>query len=101
MPWRIIGERCAGRIAEDPASAGAAVTGTGSRPDRAWVRARLLEVGAALDRIDRADCADAVAGDPRLEKIQRALEILHSRRLRRAEEIQMLFSDEYVAGWNR
>ena len=65
------------------------------------VRAKLLEVAASLDRIDRADDADAVLPDPRLKQIHEAIEILQSDRDDRAERIQMLFSDPYVPNWNR
>ena len=39
-------------------------------------RARLLEVAAFLDRIDRSDGAGAVRGDYRYRALQRAVEIL-------------------------
>ena len=65
------------------------------------IRARLLEVAAALDRIERADGAEAARQDLRLEQIAEAVEILNSDGFDRAERIQMLFSDPYVAGWTR
>jgi hypothetical protein len=61
------------------------------------LRARLLSVAAALDRIDRA--GGAVAGDPRMAKIRRALEILGDDGPDRAERFQLLFSREYEADW--
>ena len=42
------------------------------------IRCRLIELAAALDRIDRA--ADAVADDARRLQIRRSLEILAGRR---------------------
>ncbi len=61
------------------------------------VRARLLEVAATLDRIDRA--AGHVERDPRLELIRQALDILSRPEGERAEQIQLLFSLEYDDGW--
>ncbi|MEX0704404.1 MAG: hypothetical protein WD069_20050 [Planctomycetales bacterium] len=65
------------------------------------VRAKLLEVAAALDRIDRADSADRLADDERLAGIVQCLAILADGKPDRAERIQLVFSDEYEAGWNR
>ena len=61
------------------------------------VRARLLEVGATLDRIDRA--AGKVERDPRIELIRQALDVLSRPEGERAEQIQLLFSLEYDDGW--
>ena len=54
------------------------------------IRARLLQVAASLDRMDRA--AGSVHGDGRLQGIQRALEILQGSGADRAEQIQLVFS---------
>ena len=54
------------------------------------MRCRLIELAAALDRIDRAD--GSAAGDPRLAQIGRSLEILASLSPGRAERVQMEFS---------
>ncbi|MEX0717038.1 MAG: hypothetical protein WD066_10635 [Planctomycetaceae bacterium] len=64
------------------------------------VRAKLLEVAASLDRIDRAVAAARVANDERLAGIAQSLAILADGRPDRAERIQLVFSDEYQAGWN-
>ncbi len=64
------------------------------------IRCGLLDLAAALDRIERADAFDATRPDPRLAKIRRAIELLQGDGADRAEQIQMLFSDEYQAGWN-
>lgn len=61
------------------------------------IRARLLHIAAALDRLDRAE--GTVAGDPRLEKIRRSLAVLSADEDGRAEKIQMLFSRSYDANW--
>jgi hypothetical protein len=63
------------------------------------IRAKILEVAAALDRLDRADgCVD---GDPRMQLINDALKIVVSLQPDpiRAEKIQLLFSREYDANW--
>ena len=65
------------------------------------VRAKILEVSATLDRMDRADCADAAAADPRREQIREALTIANSESFNRAERIQILFSDQYEENWQR
>jgi hypothetical protein len=54
------------------------------------IRSRMLDVAAALDRIDRA--ADVVADDPRLMRIRRGLEILITGPPQRAEQVQREFS---------
>lgn len=61
------------------------------------IRARLLQVAASLDRLDRAD--GSVETDQRLAKILQALEILASNEADRAERIQLLFSRPYEATW--
>jgi hypothetical protein len=61
------------------------------------VRAKILEIAAALDRIDRAD--GAVCDDPRLARIYRGLDILRSNQPERAEQIQLAFSLPYEAEW--
>lgn len=65
------------------------------------VRAKLLEVAAALDRLDRASSSDAVAQDPRRQRIQKTLEILATQKANRAEQLQLLFSDNYDEKWPR
>ncbi len=65
------------------------------------LRCRCLDLGAALDRIERADDAETAVADPRWEGISEALRILHRPGRDRAEQIQLLFSDEYDAGWRQ
>jgi hypothetical protein len=61
-------------------------------------RAKLLEIAATLDRIDRAAAAHAEDGfshdDTRLAFIQKALRVLESSTPHRAEQIQRLYSLE-------
>lgn len=63
------------------------------------IRAKILEVAAALDRIDRAE--GSVDGDPRIQLIDDAIKVVASVQTDpiRAERIQLLFSREYDANW--
>jgi hypothetical protein len=67
------------------------------------VRAKLLEIGAALDRYDRAAQAAGLElpdyVDPRLVGIQKSLTVLVDRGPGRAEKIQQIFSDPYLPQW--
>jgi hypothetical protein len=63
------------------------------------IRARLIELGAALDRIERAK--DSAGGDPRSEKIRQALQILLGSAADKAEQIQMIFSRLYDENWRK
>ena len=53
------------------------------------VRAKILEIGASLDRLDRA--TGDVAQERRRELIQQGLKILLGMEPARAERIQLLF----------
>ena len=88
------------------------------------IRCKLLDIAACLDRVARAeetraeetraeetraeetrahspaDEPNAVESDARLAQIAQGIDILSSPGLDRAERIQMLFSDPYVAHWN-
>ena len=61
------------------------------------IRARILEVGALLDRLDRGE--GSVADDPRIGQILQAIETLRSVKTHRAEQIQLLFSLPYFEDW--
>lgn len=63
------------------------------------VRAKILEVAAALDRLDRGE--GDVAHDPRREGIRRAIDVLQSDGGGRAEEVQLIFSRHYDSDWKR
>ena len=56
-------------------------------------RARLLELAAFLDRIDRAPDAAEAHGDYRYRALLRALDFLREGEQLRAKAIQMAFSD--------
>jgi sporulation-control protein spo0M len=61
------------------------------------IRAKILEVAAALDRLDRAD--GDVRADPRMQLIRNAIEVLSKDDSHRAERVQLLFSREYDEAW--
>ncbi len=61
------------------------------------IRAKILEVGALLDRLDRAE--GTLDGDPRCERIRRALAVLSQSDTPRAEQIQMIFSLPFEDNW--
>ncbi len=64
-------------------------------------RAKILDLAAFLDRIERGDSAAAAANDPRIAKIRRALQTLLEVGDRRAEHVQQIFSLEYDASWEK
>jgi hypothetical protein len=58
------------------------------------MRWRTLSLAADLDRIGRGDNgARTLKDDARLQKLRRALEVLMSDGIDRAERVQMIFSD--------
>jgi len=63
------------------------------------VRAKLIDVAATLDRIDRAD--GSVDDDPRPATIRQSLQILADDAPDRAEQIQLLFSLPYQENWQK
>lgn len=70
------------------------------------LRAKILEIAAALDRLDRAEESPQAAGnagvDRRRELLAQALAVLTGEGLSdRAEQVQMLFSRPYDPGWMR
>src|SRR5205823_7316784 len=64
-------------------------------------RARILDVAAILDRINRGQDAAATDSDPRMARIRDALEILLDPSGGRAERIQQAFSLEYNPNWEK
>ena len=63
------------------------------------IRSRLIDLAAALDRIERAD--GSVAGDARLEAVRQSLNVLLGDGDSRAEQLQMIFSLPYEEDWQR
>lgn len=61
------------------------------------VRAKILEVAAALDRLDRA--SGSLASDSRRVQMQAAIQVLLRPEDDRAEQIQLIFSRTYKDDW--
>jgi len=61
------------------------------------IRAKILQVAASFDRIDRGD--GSVEGDPRMALYREAIEVLLDDAPDRAERIQMIFSRQYEDNW--
>ena len=62
------------------------------------IRAKILELAAALDRLDRAP---GDAPDPRRVKLQEGLDAVRSIEPGRAEVVQRIFSLEYDPEWRQ
>jgi len=69
--------------------------------DRNFLETRhhVLDIAAALDRIDRAGEVGEARSDPRFGKLEEALRVLIDGKSDRAERIQMVFSLPYDANW--
>jgi len=63
------------------------------------LRAKLLELGAGLDRLARA--SGDVTRDPRYVNLQKALQELQQPGTDRAERLQLLFSLPFDEHWQR
>jgi len=61
------------------------------------MRAKLLEVAASLDRMDRA--SGSVASDSRRAQMHAAIQVLLRPEDDRAEQIQLIFSRTYKDDW--
>jgi len=58
------------------------------------MRWRCLSLAADLDRVQRGEGGGQLLGsDPRLQKLRRAIELLLREQGDRAEQVQMIFSD--------
>ena len=64
------------------------------------MRAKILEIAAALDRLDRVG-GGANAREPRVAKIRSAVEALLSSESDRAEQVQLIFSRPYAEDWRK
>ena len=62
-------------------------------------RAKILELAATLDRIDRA--GGNVDQQPQMQLLRRGFAILSGGGNERAEQVQLLFSREYSADWRQ
>ena len=65
------------------------------------MRAKVLDVAAALDRIERAAEPGRAADDERMAKLRQAMKILLDGQGDRAARVLMTFSDAYQPGWPR
>lgn len=63
-------------------------------------RCKLLDLAAIFDRIDRGSGANSVVADPRLARLQQAIETL-LKSDSRAERVQEIFSLSYDPNWVR
>lgn len=82
-------------------ASGLAVTSAATLLDREFleVRAKLLEVAAALDRIDRAP--GSLVEDARFQQIQQAIAVVADSNPARAERLQLVFSRLYDPQWRQ
>jgi len=63
------------------------------------MRTRLLDIAAALDRIERAQGSAEARRDARYRLLHEALRLLADEKPDRAQRIQMLFSLPYDPAW--
>lgn len=64
------------------------------------IRAKILELAASLDRLDRGE--GDVDADPRMKLVRGGLQILTDHAdADRAERLQLLFSQPYEDGWRK
>ncbi len=63
------------------------------------MRAKIIEIGAALDRIDRAE--GSVADDPVFQQAIEAIGVLTQSEPQRAEKLQLKFSLPYDENWQQ
>ena len=61
------------------------------------VRAKILELAASFDRLERA--SGSVDGDPRMSLVAEALQVLQDMAPDRAEQVQLIFSRQYEDDW--
>ena len=61
------------------------------------LRAKILELAASLDRLERAD--QDVTDDDRFQRLEQGIAILLDKDSQKAARVQMLFSREYDSNW--
>ena len=61
------------------------------------IRAKILELAASFDRLDRGD--GKIENDQRMNLIREGLKLLEDPQTGRAEKIQLLFSRKYTDSW--
>ncbi len=65
------------------------------------MRARILELAACMDRLDRAEGGDSIASDPAHQRLVQAMNIVIDSKPDRAERVQLLFSRAYESDWQQ
>ena len=65
------------------------------------MRSKVLDLAAALDRIERADAAERVRHDERMTQLIEAIGMLTDGRPDRASRVHMVFADAYQEDWPR
>ena len=65
------------------------------------VRHRILDIAAALDRMDRGTSPEKSDGDPRMAQMRAALAILGESEPGRADRVQTTFSRPYDPNWRK
>ena len=63
------------------------------------IRCRVLDIAAALDRVQRGEAPEEVRSDPRMAELHEALDVVRDGKLDRATRVQMVFSDAYDESW--
>ena len=63
------------------------------------IRAKILDLAASFDRLDRA--SGSVADDPRWGLLHEAIEVLRDEKGDRAEQVQLAFSLPYDDDWQK
>ena len=63
------------------------------------IRAKLLELAASFDRLQRGD--GSVTADPRSQLIQDGIRVLQEAEEGRAERLQLLFSQPFESDWRK
>ena len=63
------------------------------------IRCKILDLAAAFDRLGRAE--GSVKDDPRLARLREALQAMQGVENDRAERVQMIFSRQYDANWQK
>ena len=63
------------------------------------MRAKVLELAACMDRLDRAD--GDVANEQKMINIRKGIEIINEHEPDRAKRVQLLFSRAYEENWQQ
>ena len=61
------------------------------------IRAKLLELAASFDRLDRGE--GEIESDPRMRQIRQAIEVVGGTESGRAARLQLVFSLPYETDW--